>query len=214
MREIVFLLLGCIILHVISFVSTRHHHHNHPNHHHHHHSNHLIRKRSTAKLIKKAPVNSLVEDVSESTAFRDRAKKLRLVAEAGELYPVHRQTMGKRKAIPKNPSLQEDDDNDAEYANAEKKFKIAKGDDADAENEDNNDSDDNSDNDDSGSGDNDDEDDDKPNKKTKQCHRRCKMPLTFHQCAFPRCSEKLGTIKDLCFYLCKHQKEHCENVCE
>lgn len=47
-----------------------------------------------------------------------------------------------------------------------------------------------------------------------QCHKTCSMPMTYHECAHPRCSLKVGTIKDLCFYLCKHQKERCEDVCE
>jgi len=62
--------------------------------------------------------------------------------------------------------------------------------------------------------DNDDEEETAGGASKKQCRKRCKTPLTFHQCAFPRCSQKLGTIKDLCFFLCKHQKTKCERVCD
>ena len=180
----------------------------------------LLRKRSLALT---APVNSLVDDVSEATPFRDRASKLRQLSQAGEMYPEHGSSgvLSRRRVIPKKARIA---DNDDEEDDADKKFKIRKGDD-DAE-DDKDSSDDSSDNDsddESGSGDEEDDnttttDDDKNDEaeeagSKKQCHTRCKTPLTFHQCAFPRCSQKLGTIKDLCFFLCKHQKEKCEKVC-
>ena len=46
-----------------------------------------------------------------------------------------------------------------------------------------------------------------------KCERKCSVPLEYHECAHPRCDFKIGTIKDLCFFLCKHQKERCEDVC-
>ena len=192
---------------------------------------HLLRKRS---LSLSAPVNSLVEDVSEATTFRDRASKLRQLSQTGEMYPEHNSptVLARRKANPKKVSDADDSDDDSDIT--DKKFKIRKDDD-DAADDDKNSSDDSSDNDstddESGSGDEEDDnattsDDNKDSADSddkeetpgatskKQCRKRCKTPLTFHQCAFPRCSQKLGTIKDLCFFLCKHQKTKCERVCD
>lgn len=47
-----------------------------------------------------------------------------------------------------------------------------------------------------------------------QCHRKCSLPMSFEECAIPRCGFKVGTIKDLCYYLCKHQKPRCEDICD
>ena len=47
-----------------------------------------------------------------------------------------------------------------------------------------------------------------------QCHRKCTLPMSFEECAIPRCGFKVGTIKDLCYYLCKHQKPRCEDICD
>ena len=189
---------------------------------------HLLRKRSLALT---APVNSLVEDVSEATTFRDRVSKLRQLSQAGEMYPEHSSSLSvlaRRKVIPKKVSIT-DDDTDDDSDVTDKKFKIRKDDD-DASDDDKNSSDDSSDNDssddESGSGDEEDDnattsedstdsdDEETAGASKTQCRKRCKTPLTFHQCAFPRCSQKLGTIKDLCFFLCKHQKTKCERVCE
>lgn len=48
----------------------------------------------------------------------------------------------------------------------------------------------------------------------KQCKRVCEEPMTYNQCAVPRCNLKMGTIKDLCIYLCKHQTPVCRQQCE
>ena len=48
----------------------------------------------------------------------------------------------------------------------------------------------------------------------KQCKRVCEDPMTYDQCAVPRCDYKMGTIKDLCIYLCKHQTPVCRQQCE
>ena len=48
----------------------------------------------------------------------------------------------------------------------------------------------------------------------KQCKRVCEDPMTYDQCAVPRCDYKMGTIKDLCIYLCKHQIPVCRQQCE
>lgn len=48
----------------------------------------------------------------------------------------------------------------------------------------------------------------------KQCKRVCEDPMTYEQCAVPRCDYKMGTIKDLCIYLCKHQTPVCRQQCE
>ena len=48
----------------------------------------------------------------------------------------------------------------------------------------------------------------------KQCKRVCEEPMTYDQCAVPRCNLKMGTIKDLCIYLCKHQTPVCRQECE
>lgn len=236
MRDFISLFFLCVVFQTFQdLVICRQRHHKHL-------SNHLIRKRSTLQLHK-APVNSLVEDVSESTTFHTHDKKLQAIAQAGEMYPEHKVLAAKRKdIIPKTNKLtkkikdddKEDDDDDNDDNDddkgddkGEKKFKIQKEesntDDSDEKINDNDSDADSDDDDESGSGNDedsddettkdDDKDDDIADTKTK-CRKRCKMPLTFHQCAFPRCSQKLGTIKDLCFYLCKHQKERCEQVCD
>ena len=48
----------------------------------------------------------------------------------------------------------------------------------------------------------------------KKCKRVCEDPMTYEQCAVPRCDYKMGTIKDLCIYLCKHQIPVCRQQCE
>ena len=61
-----------------------------------------------------------------------------------------------------------------------------------------------------------DEDDSKEDTADKKisCRTECTPPMDYETCAVPRCDYKLGSIKDLCQYLCRHQKEHCEEVCE
>jgi len=193
-------------------------------HSHHRQKRHVIKKRSPLRVFR-APVSTLVDDVNEARALHD--KKLKLLSLAGELYPEH-DPLTKRKIIPKltkKPTKDNDDDDDD--TDADKKFTIDKTDDNDAEDKN---TDNEEDDDDSGSGDEEDASDDTKRDETdqsddddeqagkssdnKQCRKRCKTPLTFHQCAFPRCTQKLGTIKDLCFFLCKHQKQRCERVCE
>lgn len=49
---------------------------------------------------------------------------------------------------------------------------------------------------------------------SKKCHQRCSMPMTFEQCALPRCSYKIRPIRTLCFSLCRNQKKRCVEVCE
>ncbi|XP_031565706.1 chondroitin proteoglycan 4-like [Actinia tenebrosa] len=49
--------------------------------------------------------------------------------------------------------------------------------------------------------------------KVKKCETKCALPMTYDQCAVPRCDYKMGTIKDLCLYLCKHQKPVCKQEC-
>jgi len=221
MRDLVSLFFLCAIFQTFQdFAICRRQHH-----HHKHLPSHLIRKRSTTLRLHKAPVNSLVEDVSESMTFHDHDKKLQAIAQAGEMYPEHKVKTAKRKdVIPKMNKLtkkikddNKDDDDDSDDSDdsdddtGDKKFKIQKeesdGEDSDEKSSDNDEDDDD---DDSGSGDDEDSNDDRKSK----CQKRCKTPLTFSQCAFPRCSQKLGTIKDLCFYLCKHQKQRCEQVCD
>lgn len=46
------------------------------------------------------------------------------------------------------------------------------------------------------------------------CRTVCTAPMDYETCAVPRCDYKVGTIKDLCKYLCHHQKNHCEEVCD
>ena len=46
------------------------------------------------------------------------------------------------------------------------------------------------------------------------CRTVCAPLMDYETCAVPRCDYKLGSIKDLCQFLCHHQKEHCEEVCE
>ena len=184
---------------------------------------HLLRKRAVALT---APVNSIVNDVSESSTFsRDHDSKLRQLSQSGEMYPEHGAALSRRKSIPKK--VADDNDDDDADDSSDKKFKISKDDSDNVEDEKSSTDDDSSD-DDTTSGSGDEEDDDGKDTATdsdvtddevaggskKQCRKRCKTPLTFHQCAFPRCSQKLGTIKDLCFFLCKHQKEKCERVCD
>ncbi|XP_078344476.1 uncharacterized protein LOC144640919 [Oculina patagonica] len=48
----------------------------------------------------------------------------------------------------------------------------------------------------------------------KKCKRVCEDPMSYEQCAVPRCDYKMGTIKDLCIYLCKHQTPVCRQQCE
>ena len=48
----------------------------------------------------------------------------------------------------------------------------------------------------------------------KKCKRVCEDPMTYKQCAVPRCDYKMGTIKDLCVYLCRHQTPVCSQQCE
>jgi len=229
MRDLL-ILLWCCFLHAVVVPQVFGKHHNH----HHNNKNHIIRKRSALhrKSIIRAPVNSLVDDVSDSTEFRDRARKLRLISELGEMYPLHTQHQLTMKELAKRKTISRAQKNKRRITKkshgddeiAQRKFKIEKDED-DSDAEDQKKSDDDDDDDESGSGDDEDEknedadseDEEKPVKQAKKqlsCHRRCRAPLTFHQCAFPRCSEKLGTIKDLCFFLCKHQKEKCEEICE
>lgn len=103
-----------------------------------------------------------------------------------------------------------DADEDESSGSGDNKDENMTNDDNTNKNNDNNDEDENTDSDES-------DDDTKSGSQRsgeQKCHRKCSIPLTFHKCAFPRCSKKMGTIKDLCFYLCKHQKEKCEDVCE
>ena len=58
------------------------------------------------------------------------------------------------------------------------------------------------------------ENDDSQATHIKQCKRVCEEPMTYDQCAVPRCNLKMGTIKDLCIYLCKHQTPVCRQQCE
>lgn len=48
----------------------------------------------------------------------------------------------------------------------------------------------------------------------KVCRKECHLPMSYEACAVPRCDLKMGTIKDLCFWLCRNQKEVCEQKCE
>lgn len=50
--------------------------------------------------------------------------------------------------------------------------------------------------------------------KVKKCETVCAIPLTYQQCAVPRCEHKIGSIKDLCYFLCEHQKPHCRQECK
>lgn len=50
--------------------------------------------------------------------------------------------------------------------------------------------------------------------KVKKCETVCAIPMTYQQCAVPRCEQKMGTIKDLCYFLCEHQKPHCRQECK
>jgi len=67
----------------------------------------------------------------------------------------------------------------------------------------------------SGNDDDDDDDDEGQNKVQKVvCKRRCAPPMTFDQCANPRCAMKHSIVKELCYYLCKHQQVKCRETCE
>ena len=57
-------------------------------------------------------------------------------------------------------------------------------------------------------------DDEKEEVHVKKCKRVCGDPMSYEQCAVPRCDYKMGTIKDLCIYLCKHQTPVCTQECE
>ena len=92
-------------------------------------------------------------------------------------------------------------------------------DDDDDDDDDNDDNDgDNTDNDDSrgsaeqGSGD--DSDDDDSNSKRVVCKKRCATPMTYEECANPRCAMKHSIVKNLCYFLCKNQQVVCRNTCE
>ena len=50
--------------------------------------------------------------------------------------------------------------------------------------------------------------------KEKVCRKECHLPMTYEQCAVPRCAKKMGSIKDLCYWLCEHQNPVCEQKCE
>ncbi len=103
----------------------------------------------------------------------------------------------------------------AAYSNSNKR-NINDDDDDDEDDADNNDDDSNDDN---GSGDNDqsnddDDDDKKTAKKRVVCKRKCVTPMTYDECAIPRCTMKHNIVRNLCYYLCKHQQVHCSDVCE
>ena len=89
-------------------------------------------------------------------------------------------------------------------------------DDDDDDNDDNDD--DNSDSDDSqgsaeqGSGDDSDDDDSKS--KRVVCKKRCAPPMTYDECANPRCAMKHSIVKNLCYFLCRNQQIVCRNTCE
>jgi hypothetical protein len=51
-------------------------------------------------------------------------------------------------------------------------------------------------------------------KKKLKCHQKCELPMSYNQCAIPRCYYKHGAIKRLCFLLCHKQQKKCRTVCE
>lgn len=256
MKHLLPVLCACVVVlcMTVSVASKRQYHHKNK-------ISHLVKKRSIsqAALRKKfhIPISSFVEDVSESTAFRDREKKLKLLAShQGELYHSTAVANKRKYVTGKQNHDKSDDDDDSENDKAfpttgSKKHDILKDntdDDKSGKHDDTEDEvDEQSENDaegeeESGSGENEDDsskiddqtdngnddrgdenadkDEDNNDENGNQrsgkltCRKKCTIPLTFHKCAFPRCSMKMGSIKDLCFYLCKHQKEKCEDVCE
>ena len=49
---------------------------------------------------------------------------------------------------------------------------------------------------------------------SKVCYRKCSFPMSFAQCAVPRCAEKGNpATRYLCYWLCRHQKKQCKKVC-
>eukprot|EP00795_Rhopilema_esculentum_P013323 gene13323-4169_t len=62
-------------------------------------------------------------------------------------------------------------------------------------------------------GDDDDEEGDGKSKRV-VCKRTCAPPMTFEECSNPRCSLKHNMVRDLCFFLCKHQQVRCTNTCD
>ena len=65
-----------------------------------------------------------------------------------------------------------------------------------------------------GDDDDDDDNDDKGKEKKVLCKRRCAPPMTFDECANPRCAMKHTIVKELCYYLCKNQQIKCKETCE
>lgn len=242
---------ACVLIYLASLTyGKKQDHHNNKLHY------HAISRRSIVKQQQKKfdiPISSFVDDVSDSTAFRDREKKLKAIAQ-GELYAEHASSdvqASKRKDIKYPTREEQQEDNDAsddsndvvdetKTTTGSKKHDILKekSDTLDKNNDSEDEVDDESDDGDeeSGSGENDDnsntsteknnddvdDSDESDESETTgdqrsgklKCTKKCSVPISFHKCALPRCSLKMGTIKDLCFYLCKHQKEKCVDVCE
>ena len=40
-----------------------------------------------------------------------------------------------------------------------------------------------------------------------KCYQKCSTPMSYHECALPRCTFKIRSIRNLCFMLCKNQKK-------
>lgn len=95
-----------------------------------------------------------------------------------------------------NDDKSDNDDDDDKYDN----------------NDDDSDSDDSEGSAEQGSGD--DSDDDESNSKRVVCKKRCAPPMTYDECANPRCAMKHSIVKNLCYFLCKNQQIVCRNTCE
>ena len=138
---------------------------------------------------------------------RERHTKVRVVRSSDERLSVVN-VKAKNRGDDEDDADDDDDDEDSNEneENQRNKVEASGDDDKSAKSEDDDDDDD--DNDDG----NDDEGQDNAQKVV--CKRRCTPPMTFDQCANPRCAMKHSIVKELCYYLCKHQQIRCRETCE
>ena len=182
-----------------------------------HKKRHIITRQHTHDTTRRntlLPVTSMVADITQSIKFSDREKSLNELAE-----PIHIQKAA--AAHHKIPNLESDVE--AESVKPVKRNNIEK-DVIPIEDDDDESVDDDNTVVESGSGDETTEEEHKPiHKKTirkkmakpvKKCYQKCSTPMTYEQCALPRCSYKIRPIRSLCYALCRNQIKRCVKVCE
>ncbi|XP_065656300.1 uncharacterized protein LOC100210127 isoform X1 [Hydra vulgaris] len=207
------------------------------------HKSTIINKLSQHSFNKKSkvPIESNVDDIKESTDFAEREKKWKQIMSEGEMLPEHENLIKNSKTDYKKgeiPHLEKVIIPEPEMMSTEKRAKIEfpllnvplK---RSGNNDELNTADEDIDESGSGSGElkviteaenhvikseagyEPEKENTKSGKRrgSMKCEKKCSVPLEYHECAHPRCDFKIGTIKDLCFFLCKHQKERCEDVC-